>query len=296
LLATFGLLNVDLSMQTLIGATVLVLYTVAAWFQNGRRLPGWSLLGVGMLFGLGLPVVLALAALPVALATGTEPTPSSSPFTLAIPWVLLALLVLCLRRDVRFSPGVGLLAVGTILCSVLVRVKYFVLYGVSWAIAGEMLGVSLWAAGTLLLPAVVAGLLGRRYGLLAVLFAVGGAYVWYQVLLDNAQRVSAGITDPALYLVYVVATQLPFVVIGPWWFLRARGLRGRLWGLLISVCAAVSANILISGLVRRDFSPVIWLSAIPYTVSIALSIALAYALCQSRPVAERGDLPAPVAG
>jgi hypothetical protein len=160
-------------------------------------------------------------------------------------------------------------------------VKYFFLLGVSWPVVGDMLGVSLWSAGTLLLPILAGGILARRYGAPTILFAVGATFAWYQVLIDNAFKVSANIGSPALFWVYLIVVRILFVVIGPCLFLRARGTRRSLFGLIGSICASVAINIAISGFVRGDFTLIIWLSAIPYTISIGLSLLLAYWLYRS---------------
>jgi hypothetical protein len=144
-----------------------------------------------------------------------------------------------------------------------------------------MLGVSLWSAGTLLLPIVAIGVLARKYGAPTILFAVGATFAWYQVLIDNAFKVSGNIGSSELFWVYLIVVRFLFIVIGPWLFLRAKGTHRQLFGLIGSVCASVAINIIVSGIVRGDFTLVIWLSAIPYTISIGLSLLLAYCLYRS---------------
>jgi hypothetical protein len=289
LLAVFGLVNGDFTVWMLLGGILLSLLVGIAWMQNGKQLPGWSLMAAGVLLGMALPVVLAGIGVPIALVAGTESSPGSSLAISILPWIGIVVLSLRLRQDVQFSPRTWLLMAAIVASSILVRVKYFILFGTSWSILWEMLGISLWAAGTLLLPIIAGGYLARRHGVLTILFAVGATFAWYEVLIDNAGRVDASIDSPVLFWMYQLIVQLLFVVVGPWLFLRAKEAQGQLRRLVIPVCASVVINIVVSGMVRGDFTPIIWLSAIPYTVSIALSMTLAYWLYWSAGKGKRCD-------
>jgi hypothetical protein len=276
LLVTLGLVNENPSIWTLLGIILLLLFVGISWIQNNRQLPGWSLLAVGIILGISQPLVLGITGVLVALVTGTPPSPVSSPFVLVLPWIGIAVLSLYIKQKSQHVTRTWLLAVTIVLCNILVRVKYFVLFGVSWSVLWEMLGVSLWSAGTLLLPIIAVGVLARKYGASTILFAVGATFAWYQVLIDNAYKVSGNIGRSELFLVYLIVVRFMFIVIGPWLFLRVKGTHRQLFGLIGSICASVAINILISGIVRGDFTLIIWFSAIPYTISIGLSLALAY--------------------
>jgi hypothetical protein len=276
LLVTLGLVNENPSIWTLLGIILLLLFVGISWIQNNRQLPGWSLLAVGIILGISQPLVLGITGVLVALVTGTPPSPVSSPFVLVLPWIGIAVLSLYIKQKSQHVTRTWLLAVTIVLCNILVRVKYFVLFGVSWSVLWEMLGVSLWSAGTLLLPIIAVGVLARKYGASTILFAVGATFAWYQVLIDNAYKVSGNIGSSELFLVYLIVVRFMFIVIGPWLFLRVKGTHRQLFGLIGSICASVAINILISGIVRGDFTLIIWFSAIPYTISIGLSLALAY--------------------
>jgi hypothetical protein len=279
LLVTLGLVSVNPSIWTLVGIILLLLFVAVSWIQNIRQLPGWSLMAVGIILGISQPVVLGIIGVLVALVTGTPPSPASSPFVLVLPWIGIAVLSLYLKQNRQHVSRTWLLAVTIVLCNILVRVKYFFLFGVSWSVLWEMLGVSLWSAGTLLLPIIAVGILARKYGAATILFAVGATFAWYQVLIDNAYKVSGNIESSELFWVYLIVVRFLFIVIGPWLFLRAKGTHRQLFGLIGSICVSVALNIMISGIVRGDFTLIIWLSAIPYVISIGLSLALAYWLC-----------------
>ncbi len=276
LLVTLGLVSVNPSIWTIIGIVLLLLFVAVSWIENNRQLPGWSLMAVGILLGISLPLVLGTIGVFVAIGTGTSPSPASSPFILVIPWIGIAVLSLYIKQNSQYVSRTWLLAVTIVLCNILVRVKYFILFGVSWSVLWEMLGVSLWSAGTLLLPIMAVGVMARKYGEPTILFAVGATFGWYQVLIDNAFQVSANIGSSESFWVYLIVVRFLFIVIGPWLFLRAKGTHKQLFGLIGSICASVAINIMVSGIVRKDFTPMIWLSAIPYTISIGLSLALAY--------------------
>jgi len=281
LLATLGLVSGNLSFWTVLGVILLLLFVTVSWIHNNRQLPGWSLMAVGILLGISQPVVLGIIGVLMALVTSTPPSPASSPFVLALPWIGIAVLSLCVKQNNQHVTRTWLLAASIVLCSILVRVKYFILFGISWSVVGEMLGVSLWSAGTLLLPIIAGRILARRYGAPTILFAVGATYAWYEVLIDNAFKVSANIGSSELFWVYLIVVRFLFVVIGPWLFLHAKGSHRQLFGLIGSVCASVVINIVVSGFVRGDFTLIIWLSAIPYTISIGLSLLLAAWLYRS---------------
>jgi hypothetical protein len=275
LLVTLGLVSVNPSIWTLLGIILLLLFVVVSWMQNNRQLPGWSLMAVGILLGISQPVVLGTIGVLVALVTGTQPSPASSPFVLVLPWIGIAALSLYIKQNSQHGSRTWLLALTIVLCNILVRVKYFILFGVSWSVFWEMLAVSLWSAGTLLLPIIAVGVLAHKYGASAILFAVGATFAWYQVLIDNAYKVSGNIGSSELFWVYLVVVRFLFIVIGPLLFLHAKGTHRRLFALIGSICTSVAINIMISGIVRGDFTLIIWLSAIPYTISMGLSLALA---------------------
>lgn len=58
LLATAGLTNTDFSTRILHGAVLLSAHLLFAYFWNGWRFPGWSLVAAGMLAYLGLTIAL----------------------------------------------------------------------------------------------------------------------------------------------------------------------------------------------------------------------------------------------
>ena len=114
--------------------------------------------------------------------------------------------------------------------------------------------------------------------MLAVLFVVGANFLWFQDVIDYVQKLHLYIDNSVLFTTFIMFLPLLFTVIAPLRFLRARSTLGRLWGLLVPIGLAVVVSIVVAGLVRGDFTLLLWLSAIPYTVSILLNLALAYLL------------------
>jgi hypothetical protein len=275
LIATLGLFNDAWSGWSWVGVVLLALFIILGWLTGNQRLPDWTLMAGGLLVGIAQPVVLGILGVLAALATHTTPSPTDSLFVTALPWIGTGLVLYHLRGRGLCMPKVLLWVAAITACCILVRVKYFVLYGFSWDILGQMLGISLWAAGTLLLPVLLTGLMPKRHGRFRVLFAAGATFAWYQVLIDNGTRVSAGLDSQGTVWIYFLVVRCLFIVLGPWLFLGLRDARWKLAGLTACICASAAVNILISGLVRGDFTAVIWLSAIPYILSIGLSPVLA---------------------
>jgi hypothetical protein len=100
-------------------------------------------------------------------------------------------------------------------------------------------------------------------------------------VVDNAGRVSGNIHDPLLLAGYLMLTPVLATIVGPILYLRAKRAGYSLQGLLITTGVAVGANVVISGIVRGDFTIIIWLSAIPYIASVILVLWLSYLLYQA---------------
>jgi len=276
LVGTVGLIIADFSSWALAGIGLLVLFLTVGWLINNRRFPDWGLLAAGMLMGVAQPFILSIIGVIAVLVTGTTPSPTLTPIIFVLPWLGIAIIFILIMRSGKSVSKIALFAGLISLCCVLVRVKYFVLYGISQSILWEMLGISLWAAGTLILPIMLIWVMPRRFGSLTILYAAGATFIWYQILIDNGYKVSASIDSDGVLWAYHIIVRLLFVVIGPWLFLRLSGMRKKLLGLILCMCASVVINIAFSGLVRGDFTLMIWLSAIPYTISICLSPLLAF--------------------
>jgi hypothetical protein len=286
LLATVGLVNTDFSAQMLAGAILMAAFLVAAYGRNGRRLPAWSLVAAGMLAAAGLAVVSGVIGGLAAIVAGA----SASTFVLFLLLAALVALPVLSLRGRRVPPLVWVLLAVVVLCQLGVRVKYFVLFGVSWSVAAQWLNISLYAVAIALLLPVALGLrLARRYGPLAMLFVVGMVYVGFQVLIDVNSKVSDRIGGTLGFAAYEALIPFLFTVVAPLWFLRARSPRGRLGGLLALSGLAVVLDLVIVGLsYGGDLPPIIWASFIPYTISVLLTLASAHLLYR-----RAGDAPRP---
>jgi hypothetical protein len=273
-LATVGILNVDFSTGTLIGVGFLILILWFAYFLNQRKLPDWSLMGLGSLAYLALTAGSGLFGGLAALIVGG----SGSTVVLLLFWIMiLALLVKNLGG--QHLPAMSWFVFGLIvICQLAVRLKYFALFGFSWSVMWQWLNVSLFSAGTLLLPLAIGICLARHYGQATVLFLIGATYLGFQTLSDNGGHVSAQVGSGLTLAFYLLLPPLFFTLLAPLCFTRARSSRIRLVGSLVLIGLALVFDILFSGLVRGDFSTLIWLSAIPYTLSLLLSFGLAFYL------------------
>jgi hypothetical protein len=133
----------------------------------------------------------------------------------------------------------------------------------------------------LLLPVIIGIYLARWFGLTTVLFAVGTTFMWFQIIVDNSGRVSENIHNPLLLAGYLMLTPVLATIVGPILYLRAKRADYGLLALSITTGIAVGVNLVISGIVRGDFTIIIWLSAIPYVASVVLVLWLSYLLYQA---------------
>lgn len=262
-------------------ALALILFVAISWFHQSKKLPGWSLMAVGMLLTAFLTIVSGIFGGITTLIVGVD----SVSISVAIAAVWLAILLIFahfwLQKQLRFSSTIWLIIGLVVICNFLVRMKYFYLFDLSWSTLGDVARISLWSAGTLLLPVIIGMYLAQRYGLMVVLLAVGTTYMWFQIIIDNADRVSENIHQPLLLGGYLILTPVLATIVGPILYLRAKKTSYRLQGLLIATCIAVGVNVIISGVVRGDFTLIVWLSAIPYVASVVLVLWLSYLLHQA---------------
>jgi hypothetical protein len=278
LLATVGLVRSDFSIWMLIGMILLAAFLISAALWNRKQLPDWSLMAAGMLASVGLTilsgVIGGLAAILVSRLANVI-------VLLVLLAALVVLLVISSRKQ-RISPLAWVLMAVIIVCQLAVRIKYFVLLGVSWQVTGEWLSISLYAAVIALLLPVVLGLrLAQRHGLLAILFVIGMIYGAFQLLIDVNDKVSSQLGITLAFFAYKGLIPLLFTVVAPLWFLRGRSLCSRTGGGLALVSLAVIINLIVVGISYGGKLPtIIWVSFIPYTLSVLSTLVLAYLLFQ----------------
>jgi len=272
------LVSLDFSAWTLAGMALLIALVAAAWIRNNGQLPAWSLLALGFLAYTGLVAVFGVLGGLVALATSAAGPDPLLFILFFVPWTALIALAIVFLRGQHIPSLLWILFGLIIVSSLLVRVKYFALYGISWSATRGMMRVSLWSAGILLLPVAIGLRLARRHGAHTVLFVVGTTFLWFQSLINHDHRLDLYMDNSVLFTAFIILLPLLFTVIAPLCFLLAGSARGRIWGLLVPVGLAVVVCMVVTGLVRGDFTLIIWLGAIPYTLSILLNLALAYLL------------------
>jgi len=262
-------------------ALALVFFVTISWFYQSKKLPGWSLVAVGAL------LTTVLITLSGVLGGITTFIVRSADVSLSIATIAVWLVILVIvfhfwsQKRLSFSPTILLVAVSIIVCNFLVRIKYFYLFDLSWSVLGDVTRIALWSAAMLLLPVIVGIYLARWFGLTTVLFAVGTTFMWFQIIVDNAGRVSENIHNLLLLAGYLMLTPVLATIVGPILYLRAKKAGYGLQGLLITTGIAVGVNVVISGIVRGDFTIITWLSAIPYVASVVLVLWLSYLLYQA---------------
>jgi hypothetical protein len=275
LFATVGLVNADFSAGMMLGLILLAAFLIFAYLWNKRQLPAWSLMAVGMLTSIGLAIASGVMGGLAAILLGE----SANLFVLLL---FLAVLIVLLRLSLRDRP-VSLLAWALfaliVACQLAVRVKYFVFFGVSWSVAGQWLSISLYAVVVaLLLPVAIGLYLAQQHRLPTMLFLIGAIYVGFQILIDVNHKVSGQIGGTPGFGVYKALIPLLFTVVAPLWFLRARSSHTRVGGMLAVAGLAVILDLVVVGLAYGNLPLIIWISFIPYTLSVLLTLALAY-LC-----------------
>ena len=258
----------------LVGLILLVLFLITGYWWNNSQLPGWSLMAAGFLTSVGLMMVSGVVGGLAGIMVGSS---ANSVVVIILLAILAAVLAFPMRTQ-SVSPVVWVLVALILLCQLAVRIKYFVLLGLSWSVAFQWLNISLYAAIiALLLPVAFGLLLAKRYGILTMLFTIGMIYVSFQILVDVNYKVSDQIGGTLEFVVYKALIPLVFTVIAPLWFLRAQSSLSRVGGMLTLVGLAVIVDLVIIGFsYGGELDLVIWISFIPYTVSVLLTLALAY--------------------
>jgi hypothetical protein len=262
-------------------ALALVLFVTIGWFYQSKKLPGWSLVAVGVLLTAILILASGVFGGITTLIVGS--TDVSLSVAIMVVWSVMLFIIFHFwsQKQLSFSPTIWFVTVSIIICNFLVRMKYVYLFDLSWPVVADVTRISLWSAAMLLLPIIMGMYLARWFGLTTVLFAVGTTFMWFQIIVDNAGRVSENIHNPLLLAGYLVLTPVLATIVGPILYLRTKRAGYGLQGLLITTGIAVGANVVISGIVRGDFTIIIWLSAIPYVVSAILALWLSYLLYQA---------------
>jgi hypothetical protein len=279
-MAMLGLIRFDYSGWMLVGLILLTSFMVCAILWNNRKIPAWSLMAAGILASFGLMIASGVIGGLTSILVGKS---ANLLVVLLLLIFLVTLLGIFLRRQ-RVSLFILLLFIVIVVLQLTIRLKYFVLFGVSWSVAGEWLSISLYAIViTLLLPVALGLPLVRHYGSLALLFTIGMIYMGFQILIDVNHKVSDQIGGTAGFYAYKALIPMIFTIFAPLWFLRASSPRRRMGGVLALVGLAVILNLVIVGLsYHGDLPQIIWISFIPYTISVLITLALANLLYSQR--------------
>jgi len=223
--ATVGLIRTDFSAWMLVGLIGLVTFLIFAYWSNNKQLPGWSLLAIGMLASTGIVIASGVVGGLSAVIAGK----SANIFVLLILLVILTILLSIYKRSQRISPLVWMLFATIVLCQLTVRIKYFVLFGMSLSVVSQWLSISLYAALMgLMLPVVLGTLLSKRYGYQTMLFVIGMIFVSFQILIDVNYKVSAQIGGTQEFIIYKASIPFLITVLTPLWYLRAQTLYSRI--------------------------------------------------------------------
>jgi hypothetical protein len=281
LLATMGFINTDFSVRMLFGLVVLFIFLGTVYWSNHKQLPGYSLMALGMLASIGLVIASGVIGGLVSVIFGRF----SNYILLLVLLIISAILLRLSAKGQNIPPVVWRLFLLIIVCQLFVRIKYFVLLGVSWSVVSQWLNISLYASMMgLLLPVILGMSLSKRYGLQTMLFVVGMIYVSFEILIDVNFKVSDQLGGTVRYVIYEAIIPLLFTVLAPLWYLLAKHRYYRIVGFLSLIGFAIFFNLLVVGIsYEGNLSLVIWISFIPYTVSVILTIVLAQYLSNIQP-------------
>lgn len=274
ILALSGILRADFDAATWLGMFLLLLFVWMAYFISQRHFPAWSMLGWGFLAGLSQVIITGLVGGISALLLGR----GSTALVIILLWTILLFLLMKSLRGIRVPGWMAALFALIIVCQLAVRYKYFPLYGFSWGILLDWLNISFYSAGVLLLPVAIGAWLAHRQGRSAFLFLLGALYIGIQVLSDNGGHISTELGGTPLFILYRLLPVFLVVILAPTLFVRGRSSKFQLLGTLFCMACALIFEILFSGLIRSDFSPLIWFSSIPYVISVLLTMWFSYHL------------------
>jgi hypothetical protein len=271
LLAVIGFTTFDFSPKMLICIGLLVLYVLSAFLWNKKQLPSWCLMAVGILVSFGLFILVGIIGGLISILAGKMVDVSLAIFL----WVTLFVLLITFFRKQTVPRNTLLLISLITFFQLLMRVKYFILFGVSWNIAIEWFAVSMYSSAiALLLPIIIALPLIRKHGKWSILYGIGSVFMGFQQLIDIYQKVSDQIGGTFWFFAYKLIIPLLFIVLATLWFFLVKKDRFRFTGLLIWVGFAVTTDIVIVGISYQELPLIIWLSSIPYTLSVLLTLML----------------------
>jgi hypothetical protein len=275
--ATLGLIRSDYSEWMFFGALLLLAFVAGAYIGNNKQLPDWSLLAAGILSAQGLSFVAGMIGGLAALIVGA----SNQELVMVI--LLAAFVILWAPRRQPPLPGyANLFVVLIILCHLIVRLKYFGLYGFSQEVALQWFSISMYAAlNALLLPIAITRLFAPLHGHFAILFMLGMFYGNFQLLID-VNNVVSGVLENTIWM-NLYRLLIPFLLTlgAPLWLVRTASASRRRVGLLTIIGLALVINFGVVGWSYQGALPLgIWLSFIPYTLGVLLAFILADKFCQ----------------
>ncbi len=130
----------------------------------------------------------------------------------------------------------------------------------------------------LMLPISLGLPLARRYGLTAVLFAIGCLYVVYDGFLDPAEGLGFFMGPAALIWIARLIAPAAMLVVAPFWSMRAGSPRWRKLGVLIPIGASLFSAAILAGWLRGIEGWNNWLRTGLITFTIFLLYVLAVSL------------------
>jgi hypothetical protein len=287
-IATLGWTRTDYSPWMLSGTLLLLAFIATAYWVNNKQFPHWSLLAAGLVTAQALSFIEGVIGGLSALIVGATAQVS-------VMMILLVVFIILWTRP-PYAPlpqYANTFVVLIVICHLVVRLKYFGLFGFSWDVALQWFSISLYAAlNTLLLPIAIGRRLNPKFGPTSVLFVLGMFYGNFQLLVDVNNIVSNQLDNTVWISIYRALIPLFITLGGALCFARASSASRRLGGLLTFISAGLIINFSVVGWSYQGTLPlIIWLSFIPYTFSVLLTFILIDGI--SRTTSTREIFPTP---
>lgn len=273
-----GLLDQSYGLRDFVGLAILVTFITAGWVWNNHRLPWWSLMAVGMLAFSALIEVMSLLGELFALGlTVLQASRNLTLLLLLFPWGGLVGLLWAARRRQRLARRLWPWVVGAAVSSLLIEVQPINLQQLSWAAVFQVIIIGGWVSGVALLGVTLGLWAARRFGRLAMLFALGMIYLTFQHLLTPLQANPAA-GDALLLILGQSAVPLLFIVLAPLAYLCQGSSSRQIVELGALVGLAVVIDRVLDGLARQNLMWLTGLRSLPILVSVLLLIGYADAL------------------
>ncbi len=261
---------------------ILCLALVLASLLRKGRFEVWSYPALGIALAAGLSMFMGVIS---ALAQSFRWSNPLIPIFITSATVWGALLILAARYHLGpVAPRAAwvLLAVLIGACVVGYGIDVFTLTGGIAANAPMILvAPSTLFLGLSLLPVLIAWHLARKDGTAAALVVLAAEYLFYDVIAEPGYALAMHTQEAAIVWLVNNLPAVGLLILAPLWVMTARSFRSQALAFLLPSSLVLAIVELLSGSVRPEYTPVMWLrrglGASEYVLVIALAVLLYHA-------------------